>query len=56
MRTSKKAFRFRDNVGSLVEDGDNLLTSDGPPGVSHADSEEKGVLDRWDRMNRSPET
>lgn len=46
--------RFRDQSCSLVGDGDNLLTLDGAPGVSQADSQEKGILDKWDRMNRSP--
>lgn len=33
--------RFRDNVGSLVGDGDNLSTLDGPQGGEQADSEAK---------------
>lgn len=33
--------RFRDSVGSLVGDGDNLPTLDGPQGGEQADSEAK---------------
>ena len=42
----RKAFRLTDNVGSLVEEGDNLSTSDGPLGVSQADIEEEGRAGR----------
>ena len=56
MGTRRSSERFIGGVGSLGGDGDNLVTLDGPQGDKQAYSEEKGILDRWDRMNRSPET
>lgn len=54
--TRRSSERFIGSVGSLGGDGDKLLTLDGSQGDKQTYSEEKGIPDRWDRMNRSPET
>lgn len=53
MRTPSKESRRRDKVDSLVGQGDYSLTSVGALGVSQADSKEKEIPDRRNKMNKN---
>ena len=56
MGTRRSSERFISSVGSIGGDGNNLPTLDRFQGDKQTYSEEKGISDRWDRMNRSPES